>query len=74
MYQTLLTSIKTRFFSFNKSLDKCSPNGNNICKNGGTCTVNEYLEVKCHCPLTHNGVHCEKGIQISVIKEAIPKF
>ena len=68
MYQPLLISIKTRKFSFNKSLDKCSPNGNNICKNGGTCTVNEDQGVKCQCPLSHNGVHCEKGMNLIMIK------
>ena len=47
---------------FNELLDKCSPNGNNICKNGGTCIVDDALGVKCQCPMSHNGVHCENGM------------
>ena len=44
--------------------DRCSPYGDYICKNGGTCTINQDEDVKCHCPLSHNGIYCESGIML----------
>ena len=42
-------------------LDRCFPNGESICKNGGSCTFDEDNSIKCLCPSTHNGVYCENG-------------
>ena len=41
--------------------DRCSPNGNKICKNGGTCTLSDGDGVSCTCPSTHYGIYCENG-------------
>ena len=42
-------------------VDVCSNNGNNICKNGGTCYVNEGNIIGCTCPKEFDGLSCEIG-------------
>ena len=49
------------FISFNPLPDKCLPNGQNICKNKGTCSIDENGAIKCECPIEYEGLHCEKG-------------
>ena len=47
---------------YNKhSLEKCSPRGAEICKNGGKCSVNLEGNAVCNCSVAYNGVHCEIG-------------
>ena len=49
------------YLYFLSHLDRCSPNGDNICKNGGICTLNGDNSIKCLCPSTHDGIYCENG-------------
>ena len=45
-----------------KHLDKCSPGGVYLCRNGGICKYNETQhEVTCFCPDSHEGNYCETG-------------
>ena len=43
----------------NYVLDVCSPNGTNLCRNGGTCYSNENDSINCSCPLQFEGLFCE---------------
>ena len=40
---------------------KCSPNGDDVCKNGGTCQVDGKGMVTCSCSKEYKGQHCEIG-------------
>ena len=43
-------------------LDKCSPGGAFLCKNGGMCNYNDtHHEVTCLCPDFYGGEYCEMG-------------
>ena len=41
--------------------DKCSPDEEYICKNGGTCNVMESGDVNCVCNNKYEGKICEIG-------------
>ena len=46
-------------------LDKCSPEGIYLCKNGGMCIFDEaYANIKCLCPYSYGGNYCEKGMDL----------
>ena len=40
---------------------KCSPNGDDVCKNGGTCQVDDKGMVTCSCSKEYKGEQCEIG-------------
>ena len=42
-------------------IDKCSPDGNYFCKNGGTCTIDATGQASCACTQQHQGLTCETG-------------
>ena len=42
-------------------IGKCSPNGDDVCKNGGTCQVDGNGMVTCSCAKEYEGGHCEIG-------------
>ena len=41
--------------------DVCSPNGSNVCSNGGTCYVDDSNSIWCACPKEFDGFYCEIG-------------
>ena len=38
------------------------------CKHGGTCHVDDHGNVQCDCPLTHDGIYCENGKLLDVLR------
>ena len=42
-------------------LDRCSPGGVNICRNGGNCSIGEYGEINCECDARFEGTLCQIG-------------
>ena len=38
------------------------------CKNGGTCHIDDHGNVQCDCPLTHDGIYCENGKLLDVLR------
>ena len=53
--------VQTRIFIRLSSLDKCSPDGNHLCKNGGTCYIKPGGNAACRCTKEYVGDHCEDG-------------
>lgn len=53
--------VQTLIFVSLPSLDKCSPDGNYICENGGTCNITAGGNVVCICKKEYVGAHCEEG-------------
>ena len=47
---------------FVKFSDKCSPDGFDVCRNGGSCSLDKNGNVKCVCPNEYHGQHCEIGM------------
>ena len=53
-------------------IDKCSPRGSEVCKNGGKCVIENDGAVKCNCTNEYQGAHCEVGkIQTTFYKNVI---
>ena len=40
-------------------LEKCKPDGQQLCKNRGLCVIDDQGEAKCNCPTYFDGLHCE---------------
>ena len=45
-------------------IDLCTAGGVDICRNGGTCTVDDKGKVGCICRKEYSGTYCEKGMNI----------
>ena len=55
---------RNEYYQFVKNqfnLDVCSNDGHNVCKNGGTCYVEQENIIKCNCPQEFDGHYCEVG-------------
>ena len=47
-------------------IDVCLSGGRNMCRNGGSCIVDENGKVGCLCAKEHSGIFCEQGNIIPV--------
>ena len=57
--ENLSSNLITKQYLF--LLDICSPSGQSICKNGGTCVVYDEYALECKCPKEFYGPVCAKG-------------
>ena len=60
--QTILNPAKTISILF--VIDKCSPEGYEICHNGGSCIMNSNGSLFCQCVKEYEGDFCTIGIII----------
>ena len=58
-YITFIVSISNIRVVLLLRTDRCSPHGEDLCKHGGRCLIQDTGHVKCDCSVLFEGQHCE---------------